>query len=1172
MKPSMSSLVRSLALIALPWICAAREPERKELWVPSSALGEVLKEHPNAVLLDRAQYEALIRDAGKVKPGEREKPPVEAVIEGVKLNADLVGGASEIAIKAVVTVNSLVDSWTEVKLTDWPAEVRLTRFDRSDVFFKEETGGEGRPQRVLAVRGKGRHRIEIEFRSPLRRNNRICQAVVPYLARPFSITATPHGTARVSERWPQHDGVAIVPGTSATASSNSASLTWSEEGAVKDALVLENVDCLAEVRGDSLTSFVRAHLQATDGVLPPVIRFKLGSPDVQVIKVSDFNVTSWKQDGAMLLITRRGGFMTGGDFKFDLLKPLKEAGDRVAVSVEVPRYEGNARVVANAGMHVATDLEFVGWDTPGREVDDAFRAWEKTQRKAADITALRHFDVAPDVIKASVRRIADRFSADVDNRIVIATHEVMLDRTIALRGEEGRVNRTTLRIPDGEQFLGLSAASGERIDWKQLDPAGFEITWPGGLAKGKATTLWLRTRKDIGAMTAGGGGAEKLVFENVKLKEATRVAGYVALDFDSSWKTAESETTGLETRDARTTPVKGRMAWFTLRDYKLALDISRNDPVLDAAVVAYALPRAKTVEIEGQFMLQADRAPVRKFDVKLPLEVAKLLRVDSPLVGSQSLDEKTGTWSFSFRKELLGLANVRFHLALPASAGGDAKLSAVLPAFALPAARHFSGTWIIEANTDTEIGFDMKGVQPVDALHAPQVDGYAPRHRVIAAFGYGASAYEVKLTATRHQAGALIAAVVEDFSLLSVLSADGTSRHEAGLRVRHNGQQFFGMKLPHGASVISAKVQGETVKPVRAGADEVRVPLAGRAAAGEPLTLSVVYELNGTRWTGSGRHRLEPPTVGDDVPVLSTHWRVIAPDGMNYEARGGLAKDGAENSRTLVGMVGGWLAGRWIDSIPGGGSWAMASHGKKEAKAAAVTVVPMERYEPAQTPEHAKNFEDVKRHLQLAKSFESLGDYDHAGKELQEVLSIDKYNTTARQGMERVEQRQGALQNSARDQQRAKMLNDVNRGWEDRTPVKLEKEMVSSKKPGLISLDVAVPESGQKLAFSGHHKPGTIELRYESWERKMLHAAGWMVAGVLAFLMFGRRRSWLRTIAAALLFTCLPMIWFPLWTPVFNSLLVGWLMAFLARIVWGVSRWFDAALLPRMTRKGGVPA
>ena len=113
------------------------------------------------------------------------------------------------------------DSWTEVKLTDWPAEVRLTRFDRSDVFFKEETGGEGRPQRVLAVRGKGRHRIEIEFRSPLRRNNRICQAVVPYLARPFSITATPHGTTRVSERWPQHDGVAIVPGTSATASSNS---------------------------------------------------------------------------------------------------------------------------------------------------------------------------------------------------------------------------------------------------------------------------------------------------------------------------------------------------------------------------------------------------------------------------------------------------------------------------------------------------------------------------------------------------------------------------------------------------------------------------------------------------------------------------------------------------------------------------------------------------------------------------------------------------------------------------------------------------------------------------------------------------------------------------------------------------------------------------------------
>jgi hypothetical protein len=53
-----------------------------------------------------------------------------------------------------------------------------------------------------------------------------------------------------------------------------------------------------------------------------------------------------------------------------------------------------------------------------------------------------------------------------------------------------------------------------------------------------------------------------------------------------------------------------------------------------------------------------------------------------------------------------------------------------LPNFEFPATRRFTGVWIVEANTDTELGFETKGLQPLDALHAPPVEGYTPRHRV----------------------------------------------------------------------------------------------------------------------------------------------------------------------------------------------------------------------------------------------------------------------------------------------------------------------------------------------------------------------------------------------------------------------------------------------------------
>ena len=93
------------------------------------------------------------------------------------------------------------------------------------------------------------------------------------------------------------------------------------------------------------------------------------------------------------------------------------------------------------------------------------------------------------------------------------------------------------------------------------------------------------------------------------------------------------------------------------------------------------------------------------------------------------------------------------------------------------------------------------------------------------------------------------------------------------------------------------------------------------------------------------------------------------------------------------------------------------------------------RYEPALTPEHVKNVEDVSRNLKLAYSYLNLGDFDSATKVFEDVLRIDKYNSAARRGMERVEQKRSLYFSSARDQTRSKMLRQVDEAWEDQIPV-----------------------------------------------------------------------------------------------------------------------------------------
>jgi general secretion pathway protein D len=96
-----------------------------------------------------------------------------------------------------------------------------------------------------------------------------------------------------------------------------------------------------------------------------------------------------------------------------------------------------------------------------------------------------------------------------------------------------------------------------------------------------------------------------------------------------------------------------------------------------------------------------------------------------------------------------------------------------------------------------------------------------------------------------------------------------------------------------------------------------------------------------------------------------------------------------------------------------------------------------DRYEPALTPEHVKNVQDVERNLEKAYSYYNLGDFNNSLKTFQDVLRIDPYNSAARRGMERAEQKRSEYFDTARDHLRIKMLNEVNKGWEDPIPASL---------------------------------------------------------------------------------------------------------------------------------------
>src|SRR5262245_43260387 len=63
-------------------------PNEREIWVPSNQLAKVLAQHPNAVVLSREQYEALLRDA-KIDRKTKPAAPRRAALTAARYEARL---------------------------------------------------------------------------------------------------------------------------------------------------------------------------------------------------------------------------------------------------------------------------------------------------------------------------------------------------------------------------------------------------------------------------------------------------------------------------------------------------------------------------------------------------------------------------------------------------------------------------------------------------------------------------------------------------------------------------------------------------------------------------------------------------------------------------------------------------------------------------------------------------------------------------------------------------------------------------------------------------------------------------------------------------------------------------------------------------------------------------
>ena len=219
------------------------------------------------------------------------------------------------------------------------------------------------------------------------------------------------------------------------------------------------------------------------------------------------------------------------------------------------------------------------------------------------------------------------------------------------------------------------------------------------------------------------------------------------------------------------------------------------------------------------------------------------------------------------------------------------KFNVEVPAIEPVGVQRASGVWAIEANTETEIQITSKGMNELDALAAPTLPGYQPKHRVIGVFGWIGGTYTLSLSGVRHAPAQVLTTIVDEMAVESVLSTSGAARTQATLKLRTAGAQFLDLALPKDARLLSLAVDNDPRKPVEGGPNQVRVQLPAKGDSAASTTVVILFETKAAEWGGRGELEVLSPRLPHDIPVLRSAWHVYLPDGFRYS-------DFASNLRT----------------------------------------------------------------------------------------------------------------------------------------------------------------------------------------------------------------------------------------------------------------------------------
>ena len=313
------------------------------------------------------------------------------------------------------------------------------------------------------------------------------------------------------------------------------------------------------------------------------------------------------------------------------------------------------------------------------------------------------------------------------------------------------------------------------------------------------------------------------------------------------------------------------------RDWKLSVTTETVEAWLRAEVADTLTISETLVSGRAQVRYEIANAPVKELRLKIPATF-KNVEISGPNIRRR--DQNGDEWRVELQGKTSGFYTLTVTWEEPRVAGTNrVELTGVSAA----GVERETGLLAIVAKPPLQVS--ERTAADLNRLEAGDFPEWVdrPDDAPVLSYHYLRPGYSLVVEARRYAEAEVLQALVDNARFTTVVADDGQTMTEMSLDLRNNGRQFLEVELPAGATVWSAFVAGQPVRPSQNGG-RLLLPLE---QSGDDATVPVTLTYVGTNLFPRTHGQLGFVSPQFDVPLKNARWELYLPPNYDYEGFGG---------------------------------------------------------------------------------------------------------------------------------------------------------------------------------------------------------------------------------------------------------------------------------------------